>query len=140
MTLSKELHFTRAAEKLHISQPTLSHQIKALENEIGALLFDLLGKKISLTEAGKILYGQSLNIFRAIENTKLQINDLEMIKRGSLTIGALPGELINSTRSFGANPRKSAIPYSVTITSTSCSVWSRCETIGTTDEIAPPLA
>ena len=95
MTLSKELHFTRAAEKLHISQPTLSHQIKVLENEVGALLFDRIGKKISLTEAGKILYEQSVHIFSAIENTKLQINDLEVIQRGSLKIGALPGELTN---------------------------------------------
>lgn len=93
ITLAKELHFTRAAEKLHISQPTLSHQIKALEEEVGTQLFDRIGKKITLTEAGKILYEQSLNIFTMIENTKLQLNELEMIQRGSLKIGALPGEL-----------------------------------------------
>lgn len=95
ITLAKELHFTRAAEKLHISQPTLSHQIKALEDEVGTQLFDRIGKKITLTEAGKILYDQSLNIFSIIENTKMQLNELEMIQRGSLKIGALPGELSN---------------------------------------------
>lgn len=93
ITLAKELHFTRAAEKLHISQPTLSHQIKALEDEVGTQLFDRIGKRITLTEAGKILFDQSINIFSIIENTKMQLNELEMIQRGSLKIGALPGEL-----------------------------------------------
>lgn len=95
IALCKELNFTRAAEKLHISQPTLSHQIKVLENEVGTLLFDRIGKKIALTEAGKILYNQSINIFNTIENTKLQINELETIQRGSIKIGAIPGELTN---------------------------------------------
>jgi len=95
LTLCNELHFTRASEKLHISQPTLSHQIKVLENEVGALLFDRIGKKITLTEAGEILYEQCVNIFNTIENTKLQINELEMVQRGSIKIGALPGELTN---------------------------------------------
>ncbi|MBD8033211.1 MULTISPECIES: LysR family transcriptional regulator [Solibacillus] len=95
MMLCKELHFTRAAEKLHISQPTLSHQIKVLENEVGALLFDRIGKKISLTEAGEILFNQSASIFNSIDNAKLQINELELLERGTLKIGALPGELTN---------------------------------------------
>ncbi|WP_042348110.1 LysR family transcriptional regulator [Bacillus massiliigorillae] len=95
MKLSEDLHFTRAAEQLHISQPTLSHQIKVLEGEMGCLLFDRIGKKISLTEAGHILYEQGLHIFRAIENTKVQINDLDMMQGGALNIGALPGELTN---------------------------------------------
>lgn len=95
MMLCKELHFTRAAEKLHISQPTLSHQIKVLENEVGALLFDRIGKKISITDAGEILYNQCTSIFNSIDNVKLQINELELLQRGALKIGALPGELTN---------------------------------------------
>lgn len=80
MMLCKELHFTRAAEKLHISQPTLSHQIKVLENEVGALLFDRIGKKISITDAGEILYNQCTSIFNSIDNVKLQINELELLQ------------------------------------------------------------
>ena len=95
MTLYRELHFTKAADKLNISQPTLSHQIKVLENEIGVPLFDRIGKKIAITEAGEILYEQCTHIFHALENAKNQISDLKSLKAGKLLIGALPGELTN---------------------------------------------
>ncbi len=91
--LCSELHFTKAAEKLNISQPTLSHQIKVLENELGLPLFDRLGKKIAITDAGEILYEQCTYIFRAMDNTKNQMTELKEIKAGKLVIGTLPGEL-----------------------------------------------
>src|SRR4051794_13064194 len=91
ITLCEELHFTRAAQKLYIAQPTLSHQIKVLEQEMGVLLFDRIGKRISLTEAGEVLYKQCHHIFQAIENTKDQLQDLVSMQKGMLKIGALPG-------------------------------------------------
>ncbi|GAB0167880.1 LysR family transcriptional regulator [Lysinibacillus sp. CTST325] len=95
LVLCNELHFTKAAEKLNISQPTLSHQIKVLENELGIPLFDRLGKKIAITDAGKILHEQCTHIFRAIDNTSNQIIELKELKAGKLVIGTLPGELTN---------------------------------------------
>ncbi|RED59395.1 LysR family transcriptional regulator [Cohnella lupini] len=91
--ICEELHFTRAAEKLGITQPTLSHQIKSLEGEIGVQLFDRLGKRIELTEAGAILREQSAIIFTALKNAKEQILELNAGERGMLSIGCLPGEL-----------------------------------------------
>jgi DNA-binding transcriptional LysR family regulator len=49
VAVCEELHFTKAADKLGISQPTLSHQIRSLEDEIGMPLFDRIGKRIALT-------------------------------------------------------------------------------------------
>ena len=47
--IAETLNFTRAAERLHVTQSTLSHQIKQLEEEIGVALFDRIGKRVSLT-------------------------------------------------------------------------------------------
>lgn len=91
--LCDELYFTKAAEKLNISQPTLSHQIKVLEMELGIPLFDRIGKKIAITDAGKILLEQCIHIFRAIDNTSNQIIALKHLKAGKLVIGTLHGEL-----------------------------------------------
>ncbi|WP_312113746.1 LysR family transcriptional regulator [Brevibacillus reuszeri] len=93
MVLSRELHFTKAADRLGITQPTLSHQIKALEDEIGMPLFDRLGKKIAITEAGFILAEQCKTIFSALDYAKDQINELQQVRGGSISIAALPGEL-----------------------------------------------
>ena len=55
LAVAEELNFTKASEKLFISQPPLSRQIKELENDIGAQLFIRNNKKVVLTEAGKYL-------------------------------------------------------------------------------------
>ncbi|MFC4812656.1 LysR family transcriptional regulator [Paenibacillus sp. GCM10023250] len=88
-----ELHFTRAADKLGITQPTLSHQIKALEDEIGTPLFDRIGKRIALTEAGAVLRTHAAVVFGALRSAKDQIGELQEGERGTLSVGTLPGEL-----------------------------------------------
>ncbi|OCT13596.1 LysR family transcriptional regulator [Paenibacillus pectinilyticus] len=93
MTTCEELHFTRAAEKLGITQPTLSHQIKALENELNVRLFDRIGKKTMITEAGMILYQNCHKALGSLANAREQIQELQKVERGTLSIGALPGEL-----------------------------------------------
>ena len=57
LTVAKEQSFTKAAEQLHITQPTLSRQMAAFEEELGVTLFIRSGKKISLTEEGTITIG-----------------------------------------------------------------------------------
>jgi len=78
MAVCKELHFTRAAEKLGIAQPSLSQQIRLIEHEIGTPLFDRLGKKIAITEAGKILQQYSYNVFHELLQAQSAISELQV--------------------------------------------------------------
>lgn len=89
LAVCEELHFTRAAEKLGISQPSLSQQIRALEYEMGTPLFDRIGKKTSITKAGQILKKHSQNIFLEIEMCRTAFSELNGLQRGKLEIGAL---------------------------------------------------
>lgn len=89
MAVSKELHFSRAAETLNVARPTLSQQIKILEDEAGVPLFDRIGKKTALTEAGKILLHHSQNVFYEIEQARAALRDLNGLQTGKLTIGSL---------------------------------------------------
>ncbi len=89
MAVCQELHFTRAAEKLGIAQPSLSQQIKLLEHEIGTPLFDRIGKKTVITEAGEALLQHSRNVFHEISQAHEAISGLQGLNRGSLKIGAL---------------------------------------------------
>ncbi|WP_408008221.1 LysR family transcriptional regulator [Pseudalkalibacillus sp. A8] len=92
MVICEELHFSRAAEKIMVSQPNLSQQIKLLESELGVPLFNRIGKRITITEAGNLLYEQSKHIFSHLKQAQESISELKQIKGGSLTIGILPGD------------------------------------------------
>jgi DNA-binding transcriptional LysR family regulator len=91
--VSKELHFTKAAEKLGISQPTLSHQIKMLEQDVGYALFNRIGKKIELTKVGEIVQQEALNIQNSLQSISSQIRALTKVEIGELKIAVLPGEI-----------------------------------------------
>ncbi|TYP74533.1 LysR family transcriptional regulator [Paenibacillus methanolicus] len=88
----REMHFSRAAEQLCTTQSNLSQQIKFLENELGLPLFDRIGKRIALTEAGSILLEQSRHIFERVDYAKRAISDLKRMEGGRLDIGILPGD------------------------------------------------
>lgn len=89
MMLCQELHFTRAAEKLGIAQPSLSQQIALLEHEVGTPLFDRVGKKTIMTEAGKTLQHHCYNVFHELSQARAAISEIQGLTRGTLKIGAL---------------------------------------------------
>lgn len=72
LAVAKELSFTKASEKLFISQPPLSRQIKELENEIGARLFERNNKSVRLTEAGKYFEMEVMQMLQALEAIALK--------------------------------------------------------------------
>lgn len=89
MEVCKELNFTRASENLNVSQPSLSQQIKSLEVELGIPLFDRIGKKIAITEAGNILLTHCYRVFHELDQVEAALNDLNGLMRGELSVGTI---------------------------------------------------
>jgi DNA-binding transcriptional LysR family regulator len=82
-------HLTRAAEKLHISQPALSAQIKALEDELQAVLFDRTSSGMVLTAAGKRLLEEAEKVLAAVQALRNEARSLQGEVTGKLRIGTL---------------------------------------------------
>ncbi|WP_152398586.1 LysR family transcriptional regulator [Paenibacillus cellulositrophicus] len=97
LAVCEELHFTKAAVQLGISQPTLSQQIRLLEERVGMPLFQRIGKRNYLTEAGQTLKEHALNIFHELEQAQSEINELKGMQRGRLTIGCSGNHLLTRT-------------------------------------------
>lgn len=87
--VAETLQFTRAAEKLFVTQPTLSHQIAQLESHIGTPLFDRIGKAIRLTEAGRLFRTHATRAIKELEAGQTALAELEGLVRGTLTIGVI---------------------------------------------------
>ena len=87
LTVAKEQSFTKAAEQLHITQPTLSRQMAAFEEDLGIILFIRNGKKISLTDEGILLKRRALEILNLEERTLEELKGKEEVVEGTITIG-----------------------------------------------------
>lgn len=81
------LHFTDAAAASFVTQSTLSQQIKQLEDELGALLFDRIGKHVQLTEAGQVFLDHAQQILLSVKKSKQAIFELNNLVNGELRIG-----------------------------------------------------
>jgi len=79
---------SRAADELLLTQPAVSRQIIALEEELGEKLFDRIGKKMYLTRAGQTLLAHAERILRSVEEAKTAVKDLSEECSGELVIGA----------------------------------------------------
>ena len=80
--------FTRAAEVVHLTQPGISKHIKQMEEYYGLPLFDRLGKKVALTEAGEILFEATAGIMASVTVAEQKIEDLKGLHGGKLILGA----------------------------------------------------
>ena len=87
LTIAKEQSFTKAAEQLHITQPTLSRQMASFEENLGITLFIRSGKKITLTDEGILLKRRALEILNLEERTLKELNRKEDVVEGTITIG-----------------------------------------------------
>ena len=82
------LNFTRAAERVHVTQSTLSHQIRQLEDEVGRPLFDRIGKRVVLTEAGELFVGFATKALREVDQGLGVLRQASQPLTGTLRIGA----------------------------------------------------
>ena len=87
--VARLLSYTRAAEELFLSQPTISMQIKKLESDIGLPLTEQIGKKVSLTEAGNALHQASREILDTLGRFEMQINDQKGLRTGQLRLAVV---------------------------------------------------
>ncbi len=96
INVAKFNSFTKAAEELNLSQPTISLHVQNLEKELGVKLFDREGRKASLTPPGKVLYKYAMEIIKLKKRALLAVREFLGRIEGEFTIGAstVPGEYI----------------------------------------------
>ncbi|MET0289628.1 MAG: LysR substrate-binding domain-containing protein [Pseudoxanthomonas sp.] len=87
VTVAEELHFSRAALRLHMTQPPLSRQIQLLEHAIGTALFTRNNRVVRLTPAGRRLLPEARTILRLAENASLSARQVASGEAGSLSVG-----------------------------------------------------
>lgn len=79
--------FTRAAERLHLSQPAISKRLKSLEDQIGQRLFDRVGRTVLLTDAGQALLPYARRVLQTVEDGRRALSQLSHTVSGRLSIG-----------------------------------------------------
>ena len=82
--------FSRAAVQCHVSQPSLSQQIAKLEKQLNRKLFDRLNRRVTLTDAGRVLLNQAGTILSAVEDAEKRLRDDGDFQDARLTVGAIP--------------------------------------------------
>lgn len=90
VTVAELGHFTRASEKLHLAQPSLSRQISTLEQELGAELFHRARGNISLTAAGETLLPRARRMLADADSIRSEMAELAGLQRGRVRLGATP--------------------------------------------------
>jgi len=104
--LAEELHFTRAAERLHIEQPPLSRNIKELETDLGVTLFHRSRRGTRLTSAGRVLLQEARRVLTVMEQVRENVKAVAAGLRGSLYIAVSDGAIDPRLSAFLARCRE----------------------------------
>ena len=84
--VARQLSYTRAAEELHLTQPAVSMQIKQLESSVGLSLFEQLGKRVFMTQAGETMLRHAQTIMRHLATAREEMDELKGVDSGRLRI------------------------------------------------------
>ena len=115
--VARHLNFTRAAEELHLSQPAVSMQVRQFEDAVGLPLFEQLGKRIYLTDAGREMFGYSRSIARLLTEADEVMEQLKGVRRGHLTVSVASTANYFATRLLAAFvQRNPSITFSLDVT------------------------
>lgn len=87
--IAAEKNFSRAAEKLHIAQPSLSQQLAKMERELGVLLFQRNTNHVDLTYAGAQFVEKAQRILDMVEQLRQEMEDISQLRKGKLIVGSL---------------------------------------------------
>lgn len=90
LQIAAERNFSRAAEKLHIAQPSLSQQLSKLEKELGVLLFQRNTSTVELTHAGAKFVEQAQIIIDGVELLRQEMSDISQLRTGRVVVGSMP--------------------------------------------------
>ena len=90
VAVAEEAHFSRAAERVGVAQPSLSQQIKKLEQEIGQPLFDRMARGVVLTEAGRVMLEHARRVLGEIADARKHVSETAGSVGGTLVVGAIP--------------------------------------------------
>ncbi|MDN6450423.1 MAG: LysR family transcriptional regulator, partial [Enterobacterales bacterium] len=86
----RQQSFTRAAEKLFVTQPTISKMLRHLEDELGCTLLIREGRRLHLTDSGQAVYQRGLAILDQFSQLRAELEDISTVKRGQLKLGIPP--------------------------------------------------
>ncbi|MBP1999601.1 LysR family hydrogen peroxide-inducible transcriptional activator [Paenibacillus shirakamiensis] len=90
LQIAEERNFSRAADKLHIAQPSLSQQLSKLEKELGVLLFQRNTSSVELTHAGESFIVHARKIVDAVEQLRQEMDDISQLRKGRVVVGSMP--------------------------------------------------
>ena len=90
-TVAEEGSFSAAAEKMHISQPSVSQHIASLENHFDVRLFNRQKRRIRLTPEGRLLYTTAREILDRLDEVSQRMTALKSLEKGTLRVGYTPG-------------------------------------------------
>ena len=102
VAVAEELHFGRAAQRLSLSQPPLTQHIKALEQELGALLFHRTKRSVRLTEAGSALLDEARRLILQADGLRQVVQRADRGQTGALRAGMIPSSVFTEARKLYA--------------------------------------